>query len=67
MDDIDVKSLLNNDKVECIDDFDNVVERIKTIISNDKNDKFSVIVMGAGNSYKITEKLKKLFTESKNK
>lgn len=67
MDDIDVKSLLNNDKIEYIEDFEDVIKKITTIISNDKNDKFSVIVMGAGNSYKITEKLKKLFTESKNK
>ena len=59
--DLDTKTLLNNDKIICIEDFGDVVSKIKqTIIENPKK-KFSIIVMGAGNSYKITCSLKDLF------
>lgn len=65
MDDIDVKSLLNNDKIDYIEENDDIFNKVKEIIINNKNIKFSIIVMGAGNSYKIADKLKKYFAESK--
>lgn len=57
MDDIDVNKLLNNDKILYIENHQEVIDRIEKIISN-SNKKFVIIVMGAGNSYKITRVLR---------
>lgn len=65
MADLDVKSLLNNDKIDCIENFDDVIKQIKLIVSNNKDKKFAIIIMGAGNSYKIAEQLKIEFASIK--
>lgn len=61
MNDIDVKKLLNDKNIMCIEDFDKVVEEVKNIIAKNPKNKFSIIVMGAGNSYKIASTLKESF------
>ena len=61
----DVKSLLNNDKIDCIENFDDVIKQIKSIVSNNKDKKFAIVIMGAGNSYKIAEQLKIEFASIK--
>lgn len=62
--DLDTKTLLNNDKIMCIESFEDVVNKTKQIIAENPKKKFSIIVMGAGNSYKITCSLKDLFLKS---
>lgn len=66
MADLDVKSLLNNDNIEYIENFDDVIKHINSILLNNKNHKFAIVVMGAGNSYKIAEALKQEFASIKN-
>ncbi|HSQ97269.1 MAG TPA: Mur ligase family protein [Rickettsiales bacterium] len=61
MKDIDIKKLLDDDKIMYIEDFEKVVEKVKEIISKNPEKKFSIIIMGAGNSYKIATSLKELF------
>ena len=65
MADLDVKSLLNNDNIEYIENFDDVIKHINSILLNNKNHKFAIVVMGAGNSYKIAEALKQEFASIK--
>ena len=65
MADIDVKSLLNNDRIDYIENYDDILNKIKEIIANNKDQKFDIVVMGAGNSYKITEQLKNYFISSR--
>jgi UDP-N-acetylmuramate--alanine ligase len=62
MPDLDIKKLLNNDRIMCIDDFDDVINKIKQIISENSKKKFVVVVMGAGNSYKVALTLKEVFS-----
>ena len=65
MADIDVESLLNNDRIDYIENYDDILNKIKEIIANNKDQKFDIVVMGAGNSYKITEQLKNYFISSR--
>ena len=58
MDDIDVVNLLNNEKILYIENYDDVVSTVKNIVYSSKDKKFVVLVMGAGNSYKIATKIK---------
>lgn len=62
--DLDVKTLINNEKIEYIEDFENVVERVKDIISQNSKNNFSIIVMGAGKSYNLTNSLKEVFNNN---
>ena len=57
MDDIDVKKMLNSDKISYIENHQDVIDTVEKITS-DKNQKFVIIIMGAGNSYKITRILR---------
>lgn len=57
MDDTDVIKLLKNDKITYIEDHNELINTIIDIISKSNNN-FSIIVMGAGNSYKIANNLK---------
>ena len=57
MEDIDVKKLLNCDKISYIESHQDVIDTIEKLISN-KNKNYVIVVMGAGNSYKITRVLK---------
>jgi len=65
MDDIDVVKLLNNRNIDYIENYDDVITKVKNIIELNRDKKFSIVVMGAGNSYKISnsllEMLKHLF------
>ena len=65
MDDIDVVKLINDKRIEYIENFDNVIERVKNIIKSNNDKKFAVVVMGAGNSYKIANRLKETFSIKK--
>ena len=58
MDDIDVKKLLNTEKISYIENHQDVINTIENIILNQKNQKFVIVIMGAGNSYKITRMLR---------
>ena len=58
--DIDVKALINDEKIKEIEEFDEIIKEVKNIISN-TTDKINIIVMGAGNSYKLTTALKEVF------
>jgi len=62
--DLDVKTLLNDEKIMCIENFDDVASKVKQLIKENPEKKFSIIVMGAGNSYKMTCLLKDLFSNS---
>ena len=57
MGDIDVKKMLNSDKISYIENHQDVIDTVEKITS-DKNQKFVIIIMGAGNSYKITRILR---------
>ncbi len=61
--DLDVKTLLNDNKIMCIENFNDIVDKVKQIIAENPKKRFSIIVMGAGNSYKISTSLKDLFSE----
>lgn len=62
--DLNPKALLNNDKIIYIEDFNDVIDKAKQIIIQNPKQKFSIIVMGAGNSYKIASSLKDLFLKN---
>ncbi|MDD2840359.1 MAG: Mur ligase family protein [Rickettsiales bacterium] len=64
--DLNIKALLNNDKIMCIEDFDDVVKKVGQIVKENPKNKFSIIVMGAGNSYKIACYLRDLFLNNCN-
>lgn len=51
-----MEKYLSNSKIECIIDFDDVVKKVLTIVKKNKNscEKFHIVVMGAGLSYKLT-------------
>ncbi|MDR2526540.1 MAG: UDP-N-acetylmuramate--L-alanine ligase [Rickettsiales bacterium] len=57
MSDVDVKKIINDEKIEYIEDFDDVIERVFKILKEDDKSKFKILVMGAGHSYKLTEKI----------
>ncbi len=61
MEDIDVPALINNKKIEYIEDYDDVVNRVMDIVKSNKDKKFAIVIMGAGNSYKIANRLKETF------
>mgnify|MGYP001026327780 CR=1 FL=1 len=55
--DLDMKDYLNGTNIEYIIDFNEVVNRIKEIINIEKTKKMHIVIMGAGLSYKLTEKI----------
>jgi UDP-N-acetylmuramate-alanine ligase len=59
------KYLTSGRKTLYIENFDDVVKKIDEIINLPENDgiKFKVVIMGAGNSYKLTEKIKDIYAE----
>ena len=63
--DEDVIKMINNNKIQYIEKQEDVINKVLSIINNNKNNNYTIIVMGAGLSYKITEKLKNIF-ENKN-
>jgi len=65
MDDIDVKALINDDKIPYIENFDDVIATVSTIINTHPNDKYTIAVMGAGNSYKLATQLETLFSNGR--
>lgn len=60
MDDIDVVKLINDDRISYIEDHEDVAQHVRDIVKS-SNDKYSVVVMGAGNSYKLTNRIKEIF------
>ncbi len=61
MDDIDVVKLLNNRNIDYIEDYEKVIDKVVDIIKSNRDKRFAVVVMGAGNSYKIANRLKETF------
>lgn len=58
-DDLDMNKYLNNiETIDYIEDFDNIMKDLNIFIKNNKNKNIYILVMGAGNSYKITESIK---------
>lgn len=51
----DMKSYLKNTKIKYIEKFDDVIEEVKKILKKEK--KVSIVVMGAGRSYRLSENL----------
>jgi hypothetical protein len=62
MSDVDMKKLLDDNSIEYIENFDIIVERVKQIIAENEQNKFRILVMGAGYSYKLSDNLKKSFS-----
>jgi UDP-N-acetylmuramate--alanine ligase len=55
----DVPAMLGDATIEYIENFDDVVIRVKSILTTDKNN-FRILVMGAGYSYQLAIKLRDL-------
>ena len=51
----DMKSYLKGTKIKYIEKFDDVIEEVKKILKKEK--KVSIVVMGAGKSYRLSESL----------
>jgi UDP-N-acetylmuramate--alanine ligase len=63
--DLPMEGYLKNRKVVYIEDFDEVVKKVGEIINlpENQNIEFDIVVMGAGNSYKLTNTLKNFYAE----
>ncbi len=55
--DLNMVDYLKGTKIEYIIDFDEVAKRVEEIINSNKTQKIHILVMGAGLSYKLTEKI----------
>ncbi|MDR0423382.1 MAG: Mur ligase domain-containing protein [Rickettsiales bacterium] len=60
MEDPDMPKLINDNSIEYIENFDDILIRIRNYIFDNKEYKFRVLVMGAGYSYKLTKMLKNI-------
>lgn len=53
------KYIKNIDKVKYIEDYNEIISDLGIFIKKNINRNICILVMGAGNSYKITDKIKK--------
>lgn len=60
--DLEMGNYLKGTKIEYIVDFDDVAKRVKEIVCDNNVKKFHILVMGAGLSYKLTDKIVNLLS-----
>ncbi len=59
-DDLDMDKYIKNiDKIKYIEDYDKIISDLDIFIKKNINRNICILVMGAGNSYKITDKIEK--------
>lgn len=65
IEDLDMnKYLINIEKIKYIEEFDKLIKDLDLFVKNNKDKNIYILVMGAGNSYKITDNIKNYLLKS---